>query len=426
MKKHKFIAVLFFATFFLFAALEAVHAENFSNNTTYKDNQILVKFKKDSRKIYDSFLNNFAKSYNLEYQSDKNVVDNVNKGYFLFVSTDTFSVNDKIKIIEKDARVKDAQPNFLFSPAKKKSSNQDKFFNREWWIYNSGKIGTAGSDIYLLNVWQQEQKSWPGVTIGLVDTGVNPQHADLKKNIVAGYDFVHNKRKGMQDKDGHGSFIAGLIASQVSNKKGIAGLSRLNHLKVMPLKFDFSTDEAITALAYAQAKGVRIINASWGTDEFDQALHDAISAFPGIVVAAAGNDGAVHSDTKHFYPCDFDLPNVVCVGASDENDRLADYSDYGPTVDILAPGGSEGAPLISLDAKTNHYDEEIGSSFSAGLVSGAAGLVLSANPNLSNQEIIDLILENARVKTDLNGKVMTSGILNIKGAVNREIFTNAH
>jgi len=425
MKINKIFLVLFFATFFLMSASEAARAENISNNDTYKDNQILVKFKKDPRKIFDSFLNNFANNYNLDYQSSRNLVANAKKGYFLFTSTDDFSVKDKIRIIEKDSRIKDAQPNFLFSPAKKSSSSQDRFFNQEWWLYNTGRIGTAGSDIYLLNVWQQEQKTWPGVTVGLIDTGINAKHADLKKNVVSGYDFVHGKRTGLKDKDGHGTFIAGMIASRVSNKKGIAGMSRQNLLKMMPLKFDFSTDQAITALAYAQAKGVRIINASWGTDEFDQALYDAISAYPGIVVTAAGNDAAEHNDSHHFYPCDFDLSNVICVGASDENDRITDYSDYGSTVDILAPGGSEDAPLISLDVKTNRYAEEIGTSFSAGLVSGAAGLVLSANPSLSNQEIIDLILDNARVKEELNGKVVTSGILNVKGAVNREILTNS-
>jgi len=425
MKKYKIFAVLFFSTFFLMPAFEAAYAENISNNSNYKDNQILVKFKKNPQKIFDSFLNNFARSYNLGYQSDKNIVENAKKGYFLFTSSDNSSVRDSIKKIEKDSRVKDAQPNYLFLPAKKSKSSQDKYFNREWWIYNNGTIGTAGSDIYLLNVWQQEQKTWPGVAVGLVDTGVNTKHSDLKNNLVAGYDFVHGKRKGMKDKDGHGTFIAGLIASKVSNKKGIAGLSRLNRIKVMPLKFDFSTDQAITALAYAQAKGIRIINASWGTDQFDQALYDAISAFPGIVVAAAGNEGQEHNDTNHFYPCDFGLPNVICAGSSDENDRLADYSDYGPTVDLLAPGGSEGAPLISLGVRTNSYDEEIGTSFSAGLVSGAAALVLSANPSLSNQQMIDLILDNARIKGELTGKVATGGILNIKGAVNREIITSA-
>jgi len=426
MKINKIFLVLFFATFFLMSASKAGCAEKISDNSNYKDNQILVKFKKNPDKIFDSFLNNFAKSYNLDYRSDKNLVANAKKGYFLFLSTDAISVADKIKIIEKDSRVKDAQPNFIFSLAKKKKthSSQDKFFNREWWLYNNGRIGTAGSDIYLLNVWQQEQGTWPEIPIGLIDTGINPKQPDIKKNVTRGYDFVHGKQTGMVDKDGHGTFIAGLIAAQVSNKKGIAGLSRQNRLKIMPLKFDFSTDEAITALAYAQARGVRIINASWGTDEYDQALYDAISVFPGIVVAAAGNEGQEHNDSNHFYPCDFDLPNVICAGASDENDRMTDYSDYGSTVDILAPGGSEEAPLISLDVKTNRYAEEIGTSFSAGLVSGAAGLVLSANPSLSNQEIVDLILNNARVKAELEGKVSTSGILNVKAAVNREIVTS--
>lgn len=418
MKKYKNIFLLFFLIFFLISSANAVKAENISTNKSVKDDYILIKFKKESNKIFDSFLISFAKTYNLTYESGENIVSNDKKGYFLFEIKDGSLINEKLNSIRKDFRVKHAQPDFIFESTAK--SSQDKFFNQQWWLYNNGTIGTAGSDVYLLSVWQQEQAGWPGVVVGIIDSGINRKNSDLKKNVVNGYDFVHNKKKNIVDKEGHGSFIAGLIASQVSNKKGIAGLSRLNHLKVMPLKFDFSTDEAISAIAYAQARGVRILNTSWGTDEFDQALYDAIKAYNGLIIAASGNDGVEHNSDNHFYPCDFDLDNVICVGASDENDRMTDYSDYGRSVDILAPGGSEEAPLVSADIKGNRYTEGIGTSFSAALVSGAAGLVLSANPSLPNLEIKNLILDNARVKEELAGKIVTGGILNIRGAVNRE------
>jgi len=260
------------------------------------------------------------------------------------------------------------------------------------------------------------------VVIGIIDTGVYVRHTDLKKNIVAGYDFVHGskKKKYITDKDGHGTFIAGLIAAQVNNRKGIAGLSRTNRLKIMPLKFDFSTDQAITALSYAQGRGVRIINISWGTNEYDTALYEAIKNFPGLIVAAAGNEGAEHTGENHFYPCDFDLNNILCVGASSESDLITSYSDYGADyVDVLAPGGEE-SPLISLGLNKNRYVSGEGTSYATALTSGAAGMVLSANPQISNAEIKDAIIKNVRPKTELADKVSSSGILNVRAAVNRE------
>ncbi|MFH1182729.1 MAG: S8 family serine peptidase [Candidatus Moraniibacteriota bacterium] len=424
MKKHKKILLIFIGVIFLILSFNNASAENICENPVYKNNDILVKFKK--KNISENYLNNFANLYNLKYSPEENKLDR--KGYFLFQSDSSESLQDKIKELKKDKPVKNAQPNYIFQTAKKKKkskSSQDQYFNREWWILNEGKYGVAGADLWLMGVWRQEQAVWPGVVIGVIDTGVSRTHADLKKNIVTGYDFVHGKSE-MADKDGHGSFIAGLIASQVNNRKGIAGLSRLDRLKIMPLKFDFSTDEAITAMAYAQTRGVRILNMSWGTNEFDQALYDAIQSYSGLVTAAAGNEGTEHADENHFYPCDFDLLNVICVGASNENDQIAYYSDYGENVDLLAPGGTEEMPLISLDIKTNRYTEGLGTSFSTAFASGAAGLVLSANPSMSNQEIVDSIIQNVRKKDELTGIVSSGGILNIKAAVNRENTVNSN
>jgi len=432
MEKHKYLISFFFVVFFLTCACGAACAENISSQSNFEKNLILILFKKSSEIIPASFLNNFANEYSLSYDPEEN--SSKESGYFIFETKTGEPIQDKINSLKKDSRVKNAQPNFIFHSADvpvkknqtllktKNKSSQDRFFDEEWWIYNNGTWGTPSSDIYLLNVWNQEQANWPAIPIGIIDSGINQKHADLKKNVIRGYDFVHGRKKKMRDKEGHGSFIAGLIASAVNNRKGIAGLSRLNRLKVVSLKFDFSTDEAISAIAMAQARGIRILNMSWGTEEYDSALYEAIKAYNGLVVAAAGNEGMEHNQDNHFYPCDFDLDNVICVGASSEDDQITTYSDYGESVDILAPGG-ENVPLISLDTKTNHYTEGMGTSFSAALVSGAAGLVLSANPSISNSEIKNLILNNARKKEELVDKIVSGGMLNVKAAVNREFVT---
>ncbi len=379
-------------------------------NASVQPGQVLVKFKTTT----GDKITVFASVHNLTNLSPSNRLSKSN--YVLFQINDNLDVNEKVLELKKDRLVRFAQPNYVFDALKKAKTREltkDRFMSKEWWLYNNGRIGSAGSDLGIANVWSKENKSWRNIPIGIIDSGINLKNNDLKKNILKGYDFVHGTGKTMPDKEGHGSFIAGLIASRVNNKLGIAGLSRLNKLKIMPLKFNFTTDEATEAITYAKSKGVRIINASWGTTDFDQALYDSIKNFDGLVVTASGNDGKEHTENNKFYPCDFDLENVICVGASDASDQMASYSDWGVNVDLLAPGGEENSPLISLDIGSNKYIEAIGTSFSAAFVSGAAGIELAKNPNLSPLELKNLILTSVRIKEFLTGKVVTGGILNI-------------
>ena len=388
----------------------------FTHASSFEGNKILIKFKKN----IGTNLPSFSETYNLISQESPFQEE---KGYFSFLVKDGETVDQKINEIRKNRLVRSVQPNFIFNSTKKKvqskSLTNDRFIGRQWWLYNNGTTGTTGSDIGISDVWPKESKDWKDVSIGIIDSGVNLKHEDLKNNVSRGYDFVHSKNKQMQDKEGHGSFLAGLIASKVNNKKGIAGLSRLNHLKIVPLKFNFTTEEAVSAINYAKKKGIRILNASWGSNEFDQALYDTIKDYDGLIISASGNETKEHEGTNVFYPCDFDLPNVICVGASNAIDSMASYSDWGGGTDLFAPGGEDNSPLISLDVKTNKYVEAAGTSFSAALVSGAAGIALSKNPSFSPLEIKNLILETVNKKEELTNKSTSGGILNVGSLVNR-------
>lgn len=310
----------------------------------------------------------------------------------------------------------------FFSPAKAAGRpTADPFSSKQWWIYNDGTYGTAGEDLNIISFWQSEKKEWKDVSIGLVDSGVNTENSDIATNIKQGYDFVKKtgKLEKMQDKDGHGSFIAGLIAAKVSNKKGIAGMSHKNNLRIIPLRFGFTTGQAVKAVRYAQKKRIRVLNMSWGTEDYDQELYDAIKGYSGLVVAAAGNEGKSHDTGRHYYPCDFNLDNIICVGASTEKGELASYSDYGSTVDILAPGG-ESAELISVrKSKRNKYGRKTGSSYAAAFVSGTAGLMISKNPAITTTQIKDIILTSIRKKDFLAGKVCSNGILDVSSALSQ-------
>ena len=265
------------------------------------------------------------------------------------------------------------------------------------------------------------------MAVAVIDSGANMKHKDLKKNLTKGSakgkNFEYPKRKPT-DSDGHGSFISGIIAAETNNKRGVSGGSFYNHLRVMPLRFDFTTSQAIETLNYAKAKGVMVVNASWGgygDEGLDPALKYAISQFPGVFVTASGNNGYNHESgnaNEKMYPCDFDLSNIICVGASDQNGNLADYSDYGVTsVDVVAPGGTEDNPLIGLADSKSGYSEAEGSSLSAAFVSAEAGLLLSKYPNLSTAQIVEIIKNSVDTNTSLAGKVLSGGKVNFQKAL---------
>ncbi|MBW2027839.1 MAG: S8 family serine peptidase [Deltaproteobacteria bacterium] len=215
----------------------------------------------------------------------------------------------------------------------------------------------------------------PTVIIAVIDTGVDYLHPDLEKNIwlnqqelngspgvdddrndfiddINGWDFSGADENDPSDEDndpmdvnGHGTHVAGVIGARGNNGIGIAGTAW--DVRMMPLKVQADNGEymeswaIMEALQYALDKGARIINCSFGGEAFEQSEYEAFRAVrdAGILVAsAAGNDG-VDTDANPNYPSSYDLDNIISVAASDFEDNLASFSNYGKTsVDLLAPG----------------------------------------------------------------------------------------
>jgi hypothetical protein len=341
---------------------------------------------------------------------------------YLAKSLDQKTTEKMLKDLNKNPSVETAQPNFKYKPLSR--TPNDPYFSRQWSLSDSGE---ASGGISAPSAWDSETKSQRNIAIAIIDTGANLDHKDLKYNLTkgsaSGKNFERPKKKP-NDSDGHGTFLAGIIAGKTGNKRGVSGASYFNHLKVMALKFDFTTSQAISAINYAKAKNVPIVNASWGSygdDGLDLALKEAIAAFPGIVVTASGNNGLDHDGTdpeEKMYPCDFDLPNIICVGASDRSGNLAGYSDYGASsVDVIAPGGTDADELFGLNKKKNSYASAEGSSLSAAFVSAEAGLLVSKYPNLSGAQIIEIIKNSVDVSPSLTGKVVSGGKVNYKKAL---------
>jgi hypothetical protein len=212
---------------------------------------------------------------------------------------------------------------------------------------------------------------------------------------------------------------------------GVAGATW--NVQLMPLKFlgpdgTGYTSDAVDAVNYATAMGARIISNSWGGIDFSQSLEDAINAANGVgvlFVVAAGNDG-VDTDETPTYPACYPCPNIISVAATDDNDQLASFSNYGTaTVELAAPGvGIESTlPVTATAAMTSEglptsYGQLSGTSMATPLVSGAAALALAQNPSLTVAQLKNQIIQRVDSKAQLAGIVQSAGRLDLYNVVN--------
>jgi subtilisin family serine protease len=349
-----------------------------------------------------------------------------------------------ISDLESDPRVAYAEPNFT---VRADAIPNDPFLPQPWGLNNTGQTvnwttGTPDADIDAPEAWSVSTGS-PDVTVAVIDTGVDVSHPDLAPNISVnpgedcagcrtngvdddgngyvddwrGWDFVNGDNNPTDD-NGHGTHVAGTIAAAGNNGLGVAGVTWSS--KVLPLKFlaadgTGSVADAISAILYARASGVPILSNSWGGDDFSQALLDAIQqtdASGELFVAAAGND-FTNNDSTPSYPSSYDSPNVLAVGASDQFDRKAWFSNYGArSVDLAAPGTN-----VYSTWRGGTYRFEDGTSMATPHVSGAAALAKAVFSGATGAGLKALLLRTVDPVPVLAGTTRTGGRLNVDHAV---------
>lgn len=265
------------------------------------------------------------------------------------------------------------------------------------------------------------------VIVAIVDSGTDWQHADLSAQIftnskeipnnnrdddgngfiddVRGWDFVGNvtlqeamggvlkpdndpRIMGTQinGTNGHGTVVAGCAGASTNNAVGVASTGF--NITILPIKCGSDrTDvpsilEGYTAIRYAADMGAHIINCSWGGNGSApdmQAVIDYATAKGSLVIAASGNDGTDNDVVPHNPS---NLAGVVSVGASNNNDRVAGFSNYGWSVDVYAPGEN-----VRSTWHGGGYNALSGTSFSAPLVSGVAALIKAVHPDWTPEMI---------------------------------------
>lgn len=260
----------------------------------------------------------------------------------------------------------------------------DPFFSQQWYLARM-RIPAA---------WQLTQGD-NNVIVAVVDTGVEAGHPDLAGRLVPGWNIIANNADTW-DPEGHGTLVAGEIAAVTDNNEGVAGVTwqgRIMPVRVMDASgYGYDSDIA-AGIIWAVDHGARVINLSLGAPQYSQTLHDAVAYATGkgaVVVAASGNEYSWGVD----YPAAY--PEVLAVGASDENDRVAPFSNYGLELDVVAPGTN----IIGL-APGNRYAQGNGTSMATPLASGLAALIMAQRPGASISEVQQSIAFSA---DDIEGK----------------------
>ncbi|WP_105618447.1 S8 family peptidase [Vallitalea okinawensis] len=253
----------------------------------------------------------------------------------------------------------------------------------QWNLYTTGAY----------EVWELiDQKD--DIQIAVIDTGVDYNHPDLVNRVDKdlGYDFINDDNDPMDD-NWHGTHVAGIIAAEANNEEGIAGVvgtlgATIIPIKALDAKGQGFSDIIAEAIVYAVEQGADIINLSLGSPEEDVLIAEAVKYaldHDVFVVAASGNDKQ-NCDT--YTPAG--LEGVYTVAASNLLQKSAYFSNFGTSVDIAAPG----VKILST-VPNGSYAAWDGTSMAAPLVSGVVAMMMAENPDLSMEEIKNLIDENA-------------------------------
>ncbi|WP_257234755.1 type VII secretion-associated serine protease mycosin [Streptomyces sp. JV178] len=244
-----------------------------------------------------------------------------------------------------------------------------------------------------------------GITVAVVDTGVEPSNPDLKGRVLDGRDLAPGSRAGNEhtDYDGHGTGMAGLIAGTGAYGGGNGAFGLAPEADILPVRMPKSDDVSpfeVSAyfskgIRYAADSGARVINVSMGGGVKSPELTDAVKYALGkgsLIFAAVGND----ADKKRGVDPLAATPGVVGVAAVGKNLRRAPFSQSGPEVDISAPG----VDMVHACGGKTGLCKTSGTSDATALASASAALIWSKHPTWTNNQVLRVMLNTIGAPTD--------------------------
>lgn len=300
----------------------------------------------------------------------------------------------------------------------------------QWGLHNTGQDdGTPDADIDAPEAWAETTGK---ALVAVLDTGVDTRHPALRENLyrnpgeipgdgidndgngvvddIHGYDAALKNGNPWYD-DPHGTHCAGIVAAG-GEVLGVAPTATVLPIKIYDEEEWTDAATIIRALEYARKAGAQIASHSYGGLGFNRAVEEAFGD-PGMLhVVAAGNYRS-DNDTNKNYPSSYSLPNMISVAASDRNDRLAGFSNYGrETVHLAAPG----VDILST-VPYERYGTWSGTSMACPMVAGAAALVATKYSDESALQWKERILSSVDKKPGWEDKVSTGGRLNAARAL---------
>ena len=313
------------------------------------------------------------------------------------------NITEVIEELEKNPEVEYVQPNYQLESL---GSPLEPDIDKQWALKNTGEPGEENPyDLNIGDKWTVID-TMETVTVGVIDTGIDNSHSELAGRTVSGWDFYNDDDSVFDEGDSnHGTQIAGIISANI-NGEGMAGLAA--RAQIMPLKFIENgsgyTSDAIAAIEYARSQGISIINCSWGSPDYNQALKDAMAENPDILfICAAGNTG----DSSKIYPGAYQLPNIIAVASMNQQGELSAASSYGSHVPIAAPGEN----IYSISPE-NNYAYGSGTSLAAAHATAATAIYLGLNPEATAAEIASALKKSAVTKDSLTN-IIANGLLSI-------------
>lgn len=375
-------------------------------------------------------LKEFSEKYNLR------IIEKIPNTKKTFLVQLPFSLRENDKKLMSFFSEKEVEPDF-YKKIQWRSNTlpDDPYFDYQWYIRNDGQTGLKFDDARIFDAWSwiknQDGGLGANVRIGIIDNGFDLGHEDLSQKFLRGYDIKYDDDlpEPMSD-NGHGTAVAGIAAAETDNGIGISGVCP--ECFIVPVKISgnkISGEEEIKAFNFLIDRNVDIISNSWGPPDNAGAVHlsgplEEIMEYAvtegregkGItIIFAAGNGNESISDEK-TYDGYASSEHTIAVGASNGNGMRTSYSDFGETLDILAPScdidvDSFYDPFVSDSVRhgiwttdvsgsygytsSNYEPNFCGTSASAPIVAGLAGLILSVNPDLTRKEVYEIITDTA-------------------------------
>jgi subtilisin family serine protease len=397
----------------IFLLLNSQNSLYATERIPYIEGEMLIKFKTPKQQDFTKHLQ-IAKAMNLDILEYYPIND-----IYLVKAKDREPLQNVLKNIKTFPEVEHVEPNYI--RYKMAVTPNDPLFGQQWALQN----------IQMPEAWGVERGE-RNVVIAIADSGIDYMHEDLKNNLwrntgevcnngidddMDGYIdncFGINAITGSgdpMDDEGHGTHVSGIAGAKGNNSIGISGVNwkvSLMALKFIGAEGTGTVADLIETIEFAMQKGVRVFNMSFGSYDYSVFERQAIENAGNVLFMASAGNEKINNDVHPLYPASYDLPNIISVAASDEEDKLLFFSNYGKnTVHVAAPGLS-----ILSTLPGNTYNTLTGTSMATSFVSGLSGLILSKNPTISVSRLKDQILRTVDVDSNLQGKILTGGRIN--------------